>query len=139
MTATEAREKLEAWRDLLKAKLEGVTPGPWGEENNIAGQDFIFQESDGRGFYEYNRIMSSEKEHGWDTMRANTNFIILSRSAVPAMLAGIEAVLADYKRCQVKEGDASFNRDTQMTFAGTSEMMMEIAEAYEPFFQEIQS
>lgn len=135
MTAPEAKAKLEAWRDLLKAKLEGVTPGPWwmdfDHSEKIMRVGVEAEKSPTHPHYVFFAPDTKEVD------QENSHFVALSRSAVPAMLAGIKAVLKNWEG--IKEWDGCGDAHDQGKCDGAKEDVIALAEAYEPHFQEVQS
>lgn len=146
MTAEEAKTKLESWRDLLKAKLAGVAHGPWqwdqiplkipkGEDAWILGP--LVEAGGSR-----NLMVQAVIRHQapWAPKKADRGLMELSRSAVPAMLAGIEAALNIFEDEQKYSKDKP---DGPAMAAGSidvaNDFMCRVAEAYEPYFQEVQS
>ncbi len=137
MNAAEAKIKLEAWRDLLKAKLKGVTPGPWkvkdGNEKYIIedGEGYDIIDEGGAGCIGEASIYGGFKEEEDAILSA------LSRSAVPAMLAGIEAALKIYKKLDEDSPDPSGPDIPTGKRLGAEEIIIALAQAYEPYFQEV--
>ncbi len=114
MTATEARAKLEGWRDLLKVKLEGVTHGPW--------------HLDGDAIYAWNGKKNAYLTEGEFIEGKDATFCVFSRAAVPALLVGIEAVLKD-----VKKTGERVSEPVALVFS--EEVMIAFAKSMEPYFK----
>lgn len=125
MTAEEAKTKLEAWRDLLKAKLEGVTKGDWRGSYD--------------GIYAWNerhvgkQVFAVNKKH--EPKYQDRQLAAFAGHAIPAMLAGIEVALGGLELSARKHP----NKEAQYTCVGISGLAIQIAQAYEPYFQEVQS
>lgn len=142
MTAAEAREKLEAWRDILKAKLEFVTKRPW---IHLSGRSGVHGSVRGGPRIEGDKssLVCKLDLTNWE----DGEFFVLSSVAVPAMLAGIEAALSakvkdqadlplSEERSVVIYTRAGKTLRTAITVAEASHLIA-LAEAYEPYFQEV--
>lgn len=136
MTASEARAKLESYVVILKARLEGTTPGPW-DFGTYGGPS-----SGGSGYW----LEGGNRKKGQHFLgefpghKTDLAFCVFSRSAVPALLAGIEAVLEEYADvCLAAEGDdAGPSGPWAITARGTAkDMLIEFAQSMEPYFKEV--
>jgi len=134
MTSSEAKAKLEAWVVLLKAKLEGVTPGKWeitGEGIYLSDMIAIRATQNDRNsprvgvawcryeIYDGNTVSHVDKKE--------------SRQAMPAMLAGIEAIIKELAIVE-QIGGPSFENGYKIGIEIATERLIA---AYEPYFQEV--
>jgi hypothetical protein len=153
MTAEEARTKLEAWRDLLKAKLEWTTEGPWRFDKRVGcvavyeGPPINCIENEKENLIHYSeRGVESDERAGTHAMphstAADAELIAFSRSAVPAMLAGIEGVLEMCDKdetLKLKKNKFESEVNDNWYKGGQAHTLIVFAEAYEPYFQEVQA
>ncbi|KKM76736.1 hypothetical protein LCGC14_1377170 [marine sediment metagenome] len=142
MTSEEARTKLEAWRDLLKAKLEGVHSGPWrvdpDDRPKMEWNDQIIRPGGIRNDGLTVCFMSNDEWDGDHGQKPDSNFIAFSRSAVPAMLAGIQVALKEHEKISSIERADELTKYGEGSFAQSCQLLMATARAYEPYFQEVQ-
>lgn len=152
MTATEAREKLEGWRDLLKAKLEGVTPGKWYWEYGMTMRTAwgLIAEREGKGDRYILRFEGPNDIENCPKPEADMILIEMAQPFARAMLAGIEAALNQHMEPVPLDCDDSGSGYEERQIEGYKSrldcwqdsedlMIVSVAKAYEPFFQEVQS
>jgi len=132
MTAVEAKAKMEGWRDVLKAKLEGVAKGPWSVQINALACWYIAP-GEGKG----GAVVDSALPTGMSAGNPNLPFIAFSRSAVPAQLALIEAILKLYDEEPLPDGTIDSDELADGVRAGQEQALIVAAEAMEPFMAQV--